>query len=32
MKIRKWSADEKLAILIIEIKGEKSVAQVCWKY
>jgi len=27
MKRRKWSADEKLAIVLIGIKGEKSVAQ-----
>jgi len=29
MKRRKWSADEKLAIVLMGIKGEKSVAQIC---
>ncbi len=29
MKRRKWNADEKLAIVLMGIKGEKSVAQIC---
>ena len=29
MKKRKWSADEKLAIVLSGIKGEKSVAEIC---
>jgi len=29
MKRRKWSADEKLVIVLMGIKGEKSVAQIC---
>ena len=29
MKRRKWNADEKLAIVLRGIKGEKSVAEIC---
>ena len=29
MKRRKWSVDEKLSIVLMGIKGEKSVAEIC---
>ena len=29
MKTRKWKAEEKLAIVLCGIKGEKSVAEIC---
>ncbi len=29
MKRKKWNADEELAIVLMGIKGEKSVAEIC---
>jgi transposase-like protein len=32
MKHKKYSADEKLAVVMAMLKGEKTVAQICKKY
>jgi len=29
MKLRKWSSEEKMAIVLEGLKGEKSVAEIC---
>ncbi len=29
MKLRKWSAEEKTAIVLEGMKGEKSIAEIC---
>ena len=32
MKLRKWSSEEKMAIVLEGLRGQKSVAEICWEH
>jgi len=32
MKLRKWTSEEKMAIVLEGIKRQKSIAEICWEH